>query len=38
MLEVAKVLKLAHYNFSPPEVWTWATKGPPPQKEEKTGH
>ena len=29
---------MEHYNFTASEVWTLATKGPPPQKEEKTGH
>ena len=29
---------LAHYNFTAPEVWSWKTKGPPPQKKEETGY
>ena len=32
------VLVEFHYNFTASEVWTRATEGPPPQKEEKTGH
>ena len=36
--EISSAHNLNDYNFTGPEVLTWETKGPPPQKEEKTGH